>query len=199
MFRDGARSFAGLTDGLRRLVCSLLRQATLTVAQLRRDRRAVAALEFALVGPVYLLFLFAAFGVGLVGFYQLALDDAVRDASRQIQIDAPAATSAASFVSAVCLTFGSLASDCTTKLTYNIQASTATAGFAGLTPATLPSSGKFSNTFFTTSTPYAGGVNVLVQVAYPLPFTLPYIGSLVTTTGTNSVVSTATVRVEPYG
>ena len=92
-----------------------------------------------------------------------------------------------------------LASDCTTKLTYNVQASKATAGFAGLSPATLPSSGQFGNTFFTTTNPYAPGVNVLVQVSYPLPFTLPYIGALVTTTGTNSVVSNATVRVEPYG
>ena len=180
-------------------VCSLLLQAALTAARLRRDRRAVAALEFALVGPVFLLFLFAAFGVGLVGFYQLALDDAVRDAARQVQIDAPAATSKSNFVNAVCQTFGYLASDCATKLTYNVQASTAAAGFAGLSPATLPSSGNFGTHFFDSGTPYASGVNVLVQVAYPLPFTLPYIGLLVTTTGTNSVVSTATVRVEPYG
>ena len=177
----------------------MLLQAARTAARLRRDRRAVAALEFAIVGPVFLLFLFAAFGVGLVGFYQLALDDAVRDAARQVQIDAPAATSKSNFVSAVCQTFGYLASDCATNLTYSVQASTAAAGFAGLTPATLPSSGKFSNAFFATGSPYGPGVNVLVQVSYPLPFTLPYIGSLVTTTGTNSVVSTATVRVEPYG
>ncbi len=174
-------------------------QAALTVSQLRRDRRAVAALEFAIVGPVFLAFLFTAFGVGLIGFYQLALDDAVRDASRQIQIYGPAATSKSKFVSAVCQTFGYLASDCTTRLTYNVQASTATAGFAGLSPATLPPSGKFSNTFFDSGTLYAGGVNVLVQVSYPLPFTLPYIGVLVTTTGTNSVVSTSTIRVEPWG
>ena len=159
----------------------------------------MAALEYALIGPVYLAFLFAAFGVGLVGFYQLALDDAVRDAARQVQIYGPAATSKSNFVIAVCQTFGLLASDCATSLTYNVQASTAATGFAGLSPATLSSSGKFSNVFFTTTNPYAPGVNVLVQVSYPLPFTLPYIGSLVTTTGTNSVVSTATVRVEPYG
>lgn len=182
-----------------RLARFLLAQAALTALQLRRDRRAVAALEYALIGPVYLAFLFAAFGVGLVGFYQLALDDAVRDAARQIQIYGPAATSKSNFVSAVCQTFGYLASDCTTSLTYNVQASTAMAGFAGLSPATLASSGKFSNTFFASGTTYAGGVNVLVQVSYPLPFTLPYIGALVTTTGTNSVVSTSTIRVEPWG
>ena len=199
MFGNDARGSAKLTNDLRRLVCSSLLHAMLATVRLRRDRRAVAALEFAIVGPVYLMFLFAAFGVGLVGFYQLALDDAVRDAARQIQIDGPARLNKSSFVSAVCQTFGYLASDCTTSLTYNVQASTATAGFAGLTPATLPSSGNFGTHFFDSGTPYAGGVNVLVQVAYPLPFNLPYIGSLVTTTGTNSVVSTSTIRVEPYG
>ncbi len=199
MFKDGARGSAGLRNRLRRLVCPFLLRAARTAAQLRRDRRAVAALEFALVGPVYLLFLFAAFGVGLVGFYQLALDDAVRDAARQIQIDGPAARSKSDFVNAVCQTFGLLASDCTATLTYNVQATKATDGFAGFTPATLPASGAFVIHFFDSGTSYAGGVNVLVQVAYPLPFTLPYIGALVTTTGTNSVVSTATVRVEPYG
>ncbi len=167
-------------------------------AQLRRDRRAVAALEFAIVGPVFLLFLFAAFGVGIIGFYQLALDDAVRDAGRQLQIDGPAATSKSSFVSAVCQNFGYLASDCTTSLTYKVQASTSAAGFTGLSPAPLDSSGNFTIAFFNSGTTYAAGVNVLLQVSYPLPFTLPYIGALITGTGTNSVVSTTTVRVESF-
>ena len=174
------------------------RAARLAV-RLRWDRRAVVALEYAIVGPVYLLFLFCAFGVGLVGFYQLALDDAVRDAARQIQIDAPTRLNTTNFVSAVCQTFGYLASDCgATSLTYNVQASKPTEGFAVLTPAT-PSSGSFGTHFFDLGTPYAAGVNVLVQVSYPLPFTLPYIGALITGTGTNSVMSTATVRVEPWG
>ena len=181
---------------LRGLVRFLPAWAALTAVQLRRDRRAVAALEYAIIGPVFLLFLFSAFGVGLIGFYQLALDDAVRDAARQVQIDAPAASSADNFVSAVCQNFGYLASDCTTSLTYNVQASTTT-GFAGLSPAPLSSSGTFSKVFFS-GTAYDAGVNVLVQVSYSLPFTLPYIGALITGTGTNSVVSTATVRVEPF-
>lgn len=184
---------------LRLLACFLLHQPALIAAQLRRDRWAVVTLEFAMVGPVFLLFLFAALGVGLVGFYQLVLDDAVREAGRQIQIDGPAASSGSGFVAAVCRTFGSLASDCTANLTYNVQASTPSAGFAGLVPATLASTGKFGNAFFTSGTAYAPNVNVLVQVAYPLPFTLPYIGKLVTFTGTNSVLSTATVRAEPFG
>jgi hypothetical protein len=146
-----------------------------------------------------MLFLFTALGVGLIGFYQLVLDDAVRDAGRQIQMDGPAASSGSNFVTAVCQTFGALASDCTTSLTYNVQASTPSAGFAGLSPATLAASGNFSNAFFASGTAYAANVNVLVQVAYPLPFTLPFIGALITATGTNSVLSTTTFRAEPFG
>lgn len=146
-----------------------------------------------------MLFLFAALGVGLVGFYQLALDNAVREAGRQIQIGGPAASNRSNFVDAVCQTFGYLASDCTASLTYNVQASTPLAGFAGLSQETLNSSGKFSNVFFATGVAYAAGVNVLVQVSYPMPFSLPYIGALITATGTNSIVSTTTIRVEPFG
>lgn len=171
----------------------------LIAVQLWRDRQAVVALEFAIVGPVFMLFLFAALGVGLVGFYQLALDDAVREAGRQLQIDGPAASSQSNFVAAVCQTFGYLASDCTTSLTYNVQASTPSAGFASLSPVALSSSGKFSNAFFASGVSYAANVNVLMQVSYPLPFTLPYIGALITATGTNSVTSTTTIRVEPLG
>lgn len=168
------------------------------IAALRRDRRAVVALEFALIGPVFMLFLFASLGVGLVGFYQVVLDDAVREAGRQLQIDGPAAASGSNFVAAVCRTFGSLASNCAAGLTYNVQASAPAAGFAGLSPVALPANGQFSNAFFTSGTAYAANVNVLVQVSYPLPFTLPYIGALITATGTNSVLSTTTVRVEPF-
>jgi len=193
------KGISKLKKHLRLLNCILLHRPALIAAQLRRNRRAVVTLEFAMVGPVFMLFLFAALGVGLVGFYQLVLDDAVREAGRQIQIDGPAASSKSGFVAAVCRTFGSLASDCTTNLTYNVQASTLSDGFAKLSPVKLGSTGKFSNAFFTPGAAYAPNVNVLVQVAYPLPFTLPYIGNLITFTGTNSVLSTTTVRAEPFG
>ena len=146
-----------------------------------------------------MLFLFASLGVGLIGFYQLALDEAVREAGRQIQIDAPAGASGSNFATAVCRTFSSMAPDCTASVTYNVQASTLSAGFGALTPVPLPATGKFGNAFFASGTAYAAGVNVLVQVSYPLPFNLPYVGVLITATGTNSIMSTTAFRVEPFG
>lgn len=175
----------------------MLPRARVTTTRLWRDRRAATALEFAVVGPVFLMFLVAAFGVAIVGYLQLALDDAARNAGRQIQIYGSAATSKSNFISAVCQTFGVLMSDCTTSLTYNVQASTSSAGFAGLSPATPNAAGKFSNTFPSGTIP--ANVNVLVQVSYPLPFTLPFFGTLITGTGYNAVVSQTTLRVEPYG
>ena len=160
------------------------------------NRRGATAVEFALVMPVFLLFLFAILGVGLDGYYQLTLDDSVRDAARQVQIAGPASQSAAGFVQAVCSEFGILASDCSANLTYNVQTNAQTATFASLTPVTLPASGKLSNTF---PAALPASNNVLVQVAYPLPFTLPFIGSAITFTGTNAILSTTAVRMEPYG
>ncbi len=163
--------------------------------RLRRDTRGVVALEFAIVFPASLMFFMSVLGVGLGGFYQLALDDAVRSAARQLQIAGPASTSSAAFVTEVCREFGLLAGNCTTTLSYNLQVSVPPATFGSLSPVALLPSGVLSNGFPT----FPPGSNVLVQVAYPLPFLLPYIGSAITFTGTNSIFSTTTVRMEPFG
>ena len=153
--------------------------------------------EFAILAPTFLLFIFGVFGVGLDAFYQQTLDDAVRDATRQLQMGTQASSSGNSFVSAICAELGVLDASCQTRVTYAVQASTVTAGFAALSPQTLNGSGQYTNSFFSGST-FAPGVPVLVQVAYPLPFTLPYIGNVLTLTNTASIVSTAAVIAEPY-
>ncbi len=76
----------------------LWRQARLTL----QDRRGASAIEFAIVCPVFLLMLFAILGYGITGLIQLALDDAVRDAARQLQMNTPASASASGFLAAVC-------------------------------------------------------------------------------------------------
>ncbi len=147
--------------------------------------------------PVFLLLLVGVLGAGIDGFYQLCLDDAVRDATRQVQMDTPAAASATGFIDAVCAEFGVVGTSCAETLSYDVQASTPASGFASLTPGTLGASGKLNNNFFT-GTPFGPGVNLLVQVSYPLPFTLPFIATVLTGTGTNAILTAASARAEPY-
>lgn len=170
---------------------------------LGRDTRGVAALEFAIVAPLFTASFLSILGIGLIGFYQTALDDAVRDAARQIQMATDASKSASGFVAAVCtgsLTrrspFGPLAPNCAQTLTYSVQAGDPSGPFSALTPRSLSASGRLGNDFFA-SRGFARSAPVLVQVAYPLPFTIPVLGGVATATGTNSILATATVRAEP--
>lgn len=165
----------------------------------------MAAVEFALVAVPFTVFLFAILGAGLDGFYQLELDDSVRNAARSLQIDTlssinPQAGAQGNFVSAVCNEFSALAAKCTATLSYNVQAATADAGFSSLTPVSLPANGILSDGFFANGTGagYVDGLNYLVQVAYPLPVILPFVSKLITLTGTNSIIATTTIRAEPF-
>ncbi len=166
-------------------------------AHLLRDDGGAAALEFAMVAPPLLLFLFAVLGAGLAAFYQMTFDDAVRAAVRQMQIAGPAGASGAGFASAVCQEFGYLAPGCAASVTYNVQAAPAQTGFTSIAPALLPASGRFGDVFFA-GTGFATGVDILVQAAAPLPFTLPFVADLITGNGTGSVLSVVAVRAEPF-
>jgi Flp pilus assembly protein TadG len=183
--------------------CSVERQLNgRWTCKLVRSCLGVTALEFGIVAPVFMLMLVAIFWLGLAAFYEMCLDDAVRDAARQLQIGGPAMSSGSGFTAAVCNEFGIIAPKCSTNLTYNIQAqpavvtATGVAGlFASMAPVSLPSSGKLPMAFPS----IAAGSRVVIQVAYPLPVTVPFIGKWMTLTGTNSLLSTTTVLVEPYG
>lgn len=165
---------------------------------LRHDTRAVAALEFAIVAPLFLTCLLSILGIGLIGFYQTVLDDAVRDATRQIQMATSASTSSPSgFVAAVCAQFGLLARDCAQTLTYSVQAGDPSGLFSALTPQPLSTTGTLNNAFFAPGA-FARSAPILVQVAYPLPFTIPVLGGVATATHTNSILATAAVRAEPW-
>ncbi|MDE8344708.1 MAG: TadE/TadG family type IV pilus assembly protein [Acidocella sp.] len=168
-------------------------------------RRGMATVEFALVAVPFTMFLLAILGAGLDGFYQLDLDDSVRAAARSLQIDTlsasdPAAKAHANFISAVCQEFGTLATNCATTISYDVQAATSSAGFSSLSPATLPANGVLNDNFYSNGTGdgYVDNLDYLIQVAYPLPFTLPFVSRLITLTGTSSIIATTTIRGEPF-
>ena len=78
------------------------------LSPLRSDRRAVAAVEFALVCLPFIVFLLAALGTGLHFYLQQALDYATQSAARQVQLGhVPASYTATDFVDNVfCPIFG---------------------------------------------------------------------------------------------
>ena len=159
--------------------------------------RGAAIVEFALVLPVFLLLLFGIFGFALTALYQHLLDDAVRDAARQIQMATTASSSSSSFVNVVCTRLSMLSSTCKTNITYSVKASTVSAGFSGLSVEPLSGSGTYSNSFFS-GAPFATNVPILIQVAFPMPFSIPFLGVAATLTQTSSITAVASVRAEPF-
>ncbi len=142
-----------------------------------RETRSDTALEFAMIGTAFFLCIFGIFVVSIDQFWQMTLDDAVRNAARQVQIGN--VTSGPQFVTTVCNEFGVAAPYCATTLQYSVQSGTY---FGALTPAVLSADGTLSpsNSFSailstapqTTNTQTTVGVSqyLLVQVTYLLPF-----------------------------
>lgn len=178
------------------------------VRRLRRDRRAETAVEFALIGVAFFGFIMLIFTIALDMFLQMTLDDATRNAARQVQVWGAngTTTTGASFVSAVCKEFGIVAPHCTTALQYSVQVAPS---FSQMSSVSLQSDGNLSTTgqygtwvdgTFTSNViiPTTEGTPefMLVQVAYPVPFRLfNAVNGVATENGTTSLYSSAAVVV----
>lgn len=151
------------------------------------DRKGAAAVEFAFVAPVFLLFVFFILDVGLGLFTQVVLDNAVASAARQIQIGSASASSAAGIRSLVCAKTLSLVPSCKSNL--QVWAGSG-ATFGAITPPTLSSKGLSSQAFATGGT----GAYVLLEVAYPRPFSVPVLEGV----RSQLIVSAVAFESEPY-
>jgi hypothetical protein len=182
------------------------------------ETRSDTAVEFAMIGSAFFLFIFAIFVISIDQFWQMTLDDAVRNATRQVQIgkvmtDATTngVTPGAQFVSDICNEFGAAAPDCKSTLHYSVQGGTS---FSGITPATFNSNGTLTGTnvddasfpgvtatipLRVVPTPMdATPEFLLVQVAYPLPFKILAVpGGVATENGTSSLYSVVATAMEP--
>ncbi len=171
-----------------------------TVQRFLQETRSVTAVEFALIGPVLFLFVFAILLTGVVQFWQLVLDDAVRNAGRGVAIGAASSSSGVhsgtDFKTAVCGEFGQAAPGCSSGLQYAVQGAPYFTGSGGVTPATISSAGQLS-------LPAAfAGVTVaepfLVQVVYPIPISVPLLpAGMLTLNGTPSIISSVALVAEP--
>ena len=147
--------------------------------RLVHDTRGITAVEMAFVGPPFLLLLVAIFELGLTLTTQSVLDGAARDAARlirtgQVQSQGSPMTT---FQNLLCSEVSSVisASDCANKIIFEVQVFSGF-GSVSFTPCTQTSS-QTGNGTVCSFTPGTGGNIVGVQVSYPRPFIVPWVGA----------------------
>jgi len=163
--------------------------------RLLRSRRGVTLIEFALVGPLFLLLAFAIVDNGLVLFMQTVLDNATREAARQIEIgkvqNSGDSDGSGLFKTTLCNNLGGLI-PCN-SLTWNVQFSSV--GFSSMTAAGSDSTGHLTATGFS---PGSQKSYVLVQVGYTQPYIVPALARISSSTGNLLLVSTVAQQNENY-
>lgn len=152
------------------------------------NRRGATVVEFALVGPLFIIVMCGILENGLILLTQTMLDNATRDAARLIMLGTP--TSLQQFKDTVCKTACTLIPE--NQLAVNVV-SGATFGALNATLQT-DAQGNVINSQYNTV-----GANkaVVVQVAYNRPFMLPIFGAF---SGVKSelLVSTVAFKTEPF-
>ena len=169
--------------------------------RLATDRRSAVAVEFALVGSVFFLFVLMVVEIVLQLATQATLDDAAFQAARQIRIGNFTGSSySGGLTSAVCGTV-ILIPSCTT----NIQIYVAAAASTGASGTSAPGSGFGSvatasasgGTMTTTKAALTADDDVILQVAYRRPFIAPLVGAVFGQSGL-LLIATMAFQTEPY-
>ena len=130
-----------------------------------KDRRGLAAVEFALVSVPFMMLIYFILGSGIQLFTYGAMDTAVRYAARQVRIGAVRGTSDTALRNLICTQMSGLAVSCSALQIY----ATSGASFSSLTPGVV-SGASLSKTGFAPGNP---GQYVLLQVAYTAPVLMP--------------------------
>jgi Flp pilus assembly protein TadG len=154
------------------------------IRQLASDTQAAAAVEFAIVGSIFLLLVCMILELGLTLFTQSVMDNALRGGARLIRIDQ--ASNSSTFVSAVCGEVGTvLIPSCSTKLQYYVATASS---FSSLSAKT----GTLPNTYSAGSS----GADMLAQIAYARPTLIPWASQFLG--GSDLLISTVAFQNEPY-
>jgi Flp pilus assembly protein TadG len=166
--------------------------------RLRRDDRGVTAIEFVLILPFFLAFVFMIFELGMMFAAQELLDNAARDVARSMRIGTFTGSSsnyASNVKTAICSNFTSnsfnLIQSCSTSLKLYVSASGSGsptgAGFTQLTPAPV-SGGVITESQGT----LAAKTDVLLELGYSFPWII-VVGS-----GNTLLTSIIVFQTEPY-
>jgi Flp pilus assembly protein TadG len=159
--------------------------------RLRLNRSGNAAIEFALLGPVFIILMCGIVENGLILFTQSALDNATRVAARQILLGT---TTSDAFRATLCNNVSGMIPACKTtgNLNFSVQSGISFGSF-GSTIST-DSNGNMTNTQFN---PGGEQQKVLIQVGYNRPFLIPLYG-LFAGVKSELLVSTIAMKSEPY-
>ena len=170
------------------------------------DRSGIAAVEWALVGPMFLFLLLSIIDLGITFTTQATMDGAARDAARLIrtgQLNA-AGNTLTPFQTQLCgeLTMFMSVSSCQTNLAVDVVTVTGTTDFSSLpafvvchNPTTPPTAGTCP------FNPGGAGDLVGVQVSYNRPFLVPWVGTLMGNSADRTIIklqSTVVFRNEPF-
>jgi len=172
--------------------------------RLRRDRRGSLAVEFAFVGPPFLLLLLAIIELGLTLLTQTVLDGATRDAARlirtgQVQTGTTTAAQLGTFQTLLCSDMSMLLSNATCTGSVMIEANV----FASFNTISFGTCAYNANTTGTgTQCPFVPGTAkqiVAVQVSYARPSLIGWVAQYLTPGGSGftTLVSTVVFENEP--
>jgi Flp pilus assembly protein TadG len=163
------------------------------LTRLFRSRSGVTLVEFALVAPLFLLLVFAIADNGLVLLTQSILDNATREAARQIRLGQVQSTGDKDgnglFKATLCKNLDNLIS--CNGVQWNVQSADS---FATLRSVGADSDGRMASTGFSPGSPQSF---VLVQVGYTRHSILPFLDRVSGATGNLLLLSTVVFQNEP--
>jgi Flp pilus assembly protein TadG len=173
------------------IIASAARSLRTWLRLLARNRSGVTALEFAFVAPAFLLLVCMIMEVGLLMFSQSVLDGAVRNAARLIQtgqVQLNDGSADGSFQAMLCRAFNSPMLNCG-GLVWSVQAADSFGALAAINQ-TPPTQSSF--------VPGGPGQAVAVRVFYTQAALLPFVGKLLSPSGTIQLNTTVVFRNESY-
>ncbi|WP_165361523.1 TadE/TadG family type IV pilus assembly protein [Lichenibacterium ramalinae] len=151
----------------------------------------MAAVEFGLLGGMFILLMCFWMEIGLSLFMQAALDRAVRKEARLIRTGTITASGAATFAANLCTDLQVLMS--CANIQYNVASASS---FAALSAA-VPTDG-LSRMTTTGFAPGGSGQAVIVQVGYARALFLPIVNAVLGKNGTLLVYASLAFQNEPF-
>ena len=165
-----------------------------------RDRKAAAAVEFAMIAAPLVLMLCASVELGMVFLVDVTLDNAVQAASRGIRTGTTTAgnTTQAQFITDICNNMGWLASSCPTSLSVEVNTYASFTAVATTAATTPISNGKLNTPL--TYTIGSGSTIQMVRAYYDWPLFTPLLSPGLSTLGNGDALlsSQAIFRNEPF-